>query len=325
MNIKRLLSLPEQQRSVFLWGPRKTGKSWWLREHCGQAPLVDLLQTEVFAEYASRPSLLRERAESEVWRRGGKTLVIDEIQRVPALLDEVHWLIENRGLRFVLTGSSARKLRRGHANLLGASLAAGIQAFCLAELWAHSVPEGLRLSNWRIALSVASCRRITFLETGGCAPTSPTICGRNRRGSAGRNLPGFAEFLRVAALTSAELLNYVNVARKSGSPRKWCADISRFWRTLLGFRVSPWRKSRTRRMILTDKFYLFDVGVMNHLARRAPKAGTPEFGRASEQLVLQELLAIAHAAPRTWNSPTGGPAPGMKWTSSLMTSGWPWK
>jgi predicted AAA+ superfamily ATPase len=118
MFIQRLLSLSEG-RSVFLWGPRKTGKSWWLCKHCGQAPLGDLLKSEVFAEFAPRPALLRERAESPAWRRGSQTIVIDEVQRAPALLDEMHWLIENRGLRFVLTGSSTRKLRRSQANLLG--------------------------------------------------------------------------------------------------------------------------------------------------------------------------------------------------------------
>ncbi len=296
MNIKRLLSLPEQQRSVFLWGPRKTGKSWWLREHCGQAPLVDLLQTEVFAEYASRPSLLRERAESEVWRRGGKTLVIDEIQRVPALLDEVHWLIENRGLRFVLTGSSARKLRRGHANLLaGRAWRRELRPFCLAELWAHSLPEGLPAFKLEDCF-VSGLLPPHYLSPKPAEDLRAYVADYLREEIAAeaqvRNLPGFAEFLRVAALTSAELLNYVNVAREVGVSAKVVRGYFEILEdTLLGFRVSPWRKSRTRRMILTDKFYMFDVGVMNHLARRAPKAGTPEFGKSFEQLVLQELLA----------------------------------
>src|SRR2546425_8424257 len=100
-------------RSAFLWGPRKVGKTYWIHHHLlsGQETVIDLLQTDVFAEYAARPALLRER-----WP--GKLTIIDEVQKVPALLDEVHWLIENRRASFLLSGSSARKLRRGHANLL---------------------------------------------------------------------------------------------------------------------------------------------------------------------------------------------------------------
>src|SRR5258706_5586681 len=107
------LKLPPHQ-SAFLWGPRKVGKSYWIHHFLKEASLIDLLQTDVFADYATRPSLLRERF------KGHKgIIVIDEIQKVPMLLDEIHWLIENGGHQFLLTGSSARKLRRGHANLLG--------------------------------------------------------------------------------------------------------------------------------------------------------------------------------------------------------------
>lgn len=107
------LKLPKGQ-SCFLWGPRKAGKSYWIRHHLKDIILIDLLKTDVFLEYASRPALLRERFESEK-----KLIVIDEVQKVPMLLDEVHWMIENRGIQFLLTGASARKLKRGHANLLG--------------------------------------------------------------------------------------------------------------------------------------------------------------------------------------------------------------
>src|SRR3989338_7131171 len=114
--VKRLfeLDLPPG-RSAFLWGPRKTCKSYWIRRHLPNAVVLDLLQTNTFASYASRPWLLRERYQDH--RK--KLIVIDEVQKIPLLLDEVHWLIENKGLSFLLTGSSARKLRRGHANLLG--------------------------------------------------------------------------------------------------------------------------------------------------------------------------------------------------------------
>ena len=112
--VRRLfqLDLPHR-RSAFLWGPRKVGKSYWVAHALRPTILLDLLKTDVFAEYAAKPSLLRERFQNH-----RDLIVIDEIQKVPSLLNEVHWLMENRGLSFLLTGSSARKLKRGQANLL---------------------------------------------------------------------------------------------------------------------------------------------------------------------------------------------------------------
>ena len=113
--IRRLfeLNLPVH-RSAFLWGPRKVGKTYWIRHSLPSAIVIDLLKTDIFADYVSRPAILRERYQDH---KG--LIVIDEIQKIPSLLDEIHWLIENKHLSFLLTGSSARKLRHGHANLLG--------------------------------------------------------------------------------------------------------------------------------------------------------------------------------------------------------------
>lgn len=106
------IQLPPK-RSAFLWGPRKTGKTYWINKNYAESPLIDLLKTDIFADYASQPSLLRER-----YLKFDGLLVIDEIQMVPDLLNEIHWMIENAKVSFLMTGSSARKLRRGHANLL---------------------------------------------------------------------------------------------------------------------------------------------------------------------------------------------------------------
>lgn len=116
---KRNLTLPAPgQETFFLWGPRQTGKSTLLRQRYPQARWLDLLKTDVFRRYAVNPELLRQEVEAEGARPERQT-VIDEVQKAPALLDEVHWLMENRGLHFALSGSSARKVRRGAANLLG--------------------------------------------------------------------------------------------------------------------------------------------------------------------------------------------------------------
>ncbi|MBT9585113.1 AAA family ATPase [bacterium] len=117
MNITRILKLPDSQRSIFLWGPRKTGKSFWIKSQVNHSWTINLLESDTFLEFAARPALLRERYAKLEARP--EWVVIDEVQKLPLLLDEVHWLIENADARFLLTGSSARKLRRGQANLLG--------------------------------------------------------------------------------------------------------------------------------------------------------------------------------------------------------------
>lgn len=275
------LDLP-RGRSAFLWGPRKVGKSYWIRSALPDVPLIDLLQTDVFAEYAARPALLRER-----WGDHRGLVVVDEVQKVPALLDEVHWLIENRAVSFLLTGSSARKLRRGHANLLAGRA-------------------------WRRTMTPLSFTEVTGFDlervmTSGLLPPhflspQPTedlrayvadyLKEEIAAEAAVRNIPAFAEFLRVAALTSSELLNYTNVGRETGVSTKVVRGYFEILEdTYLGHRVPPWRKSRKRRLIETEKFYLFDVGVANHLARRRPEIGSADFGKSFEHWVLMELMA----------------------------------
>ena len=281
--IKRLfeLNLPKK-KSAFFWGPRKVGKSYWIAHHLNGAAVIDLLKTDVFAEYSSRPSLLRERYYDH------KTLiVIDEVQKVPSLLDEVHWLIENRGASFLLTGSSARKLRRGHSNLLGGRA-------------------------WRKTMVPLSCLEVDTFDlekvmVSGLLPPhyqSPAPLEDLRAyvadylkeeiaAEAGvQNMPSFADFLRISALSSSELINYMNIARETGvSQRTVRAYFDILEDTYLGLRIPPWKKSRTRRMILTEKFYLFDVGVANFLARRQPRIGSAEFGKSFEHYILMELRA----------------------------------
>ncbi len=287
--VTRLLALPDlEKHSVFLWGARRTGKSFWIRGHLPDSPLIDLLETDVFAEYASRPALLRERySVQDVSKRRGP-IVIDEVQKVPALLDEVHWLIENRKLTFLLTGSSARKLRRGHGNLLaGRARRRELRPLC--------VPEIDRLDLERVVVS--GLLPPHFLSDDPADDIRSYVNDYLKEEIVAEglavDLPAFSDFLRVAAITSSELLNYTNVAREVGVSAKVVRGyFDVLDDTMLGFRVAPWKKSRNRRLIQTPKFYLFDVGIANHLARRQPKPGTPEFGKSVEHLVLMELTAF---------------------------------
>jgi predicted AAA+ superfamily ATPase len=279
--VRRLLALDlPRGRSAFLWGPRKVGKTHWIHEHVAGpgVTLLDLLETDTFAEYASRPALLRER-----WK-GGLT-VIDEIQKIPALLDEVHWLIERKKAAFLMTGSSARKLRREHANLL----AGRAWRFELGPLSAREV-QGFDLERALVSGLLPPHLLSTHPERDLRAYVADYLKEEIVSEARLRDVPAFAEFLRVAALTSSELLNCTNVARESGVSAKVVRGYFEILEdTLLGARLPPWKRARDRRMILTEKFYLFDVGVANHLARRKPVPGNADFGKSFEHWVLMEL------------------------------------
>jgi predicted AAA+ superfamily ATPase len=300
--VKRLLNvrLP-RNRSAFLWGPRKVGKTYWLQHSFCQGGewVIDLLQTDVFAEYASRPALLRER-----WPN--KLTIIDEVQKVPALLDEVQWLIEKKGASFLLTGSSARKVKRGHGNLLGGRA----WRFEMGPLSVFEV-DGFDLE----AAMASGMLPPHFLSPDPLMDLRGYVSDYLKEEIAAealtQNIPAFAEFLRVAALTNGELLNYTNVARETGVSAKVVRGYFQILEdTLLGFRLAPWTRSRTRRMILTEKFYFFDVGVANYLARRQPAPGSSDFGKSFEHFLLLELLCYKrYKEPeleiRYWRTSTG--------------------
>jgi len=302
-NIKnRVLNINLQpDRSVFLWGPRKVGKTYWINRYFTDSVLIDLLKTDVFADYASRPSLLRERYQDH---RG--LILIDEIQMVPDLLNEIHWLIENTNVSFLMTGSSPRKLRRGHANLLG------------GRAWRYTMTpltfeetSGFDLEQ----VVISGLLPPHFLSSDPVQDLRSYVADYLKEEIAAeavvQHIPAFAEFLRVAALTSGELLNYTNVGRETGVSSKVVRNYFQILEdTLLGFRIPPWRKTINRRLIETEKFYLFDVGVANYLARRAPRVGTPEFGNSFEHFILMELKAYqAYRNPeldiRYWRTSTG--------------------
>src|SRR2546426_3217180 len=192
--VKRLLDIKlPRGRSAFLWGPRRVGKSYWIRQNFPEAPLVDLLKSDVYAEYASRPALLRERFAAT----RHPLIVIDEIQKVPSLLDEVHWLIENASQRFLLTGSSARKLRRGHANLL-AGRAWRRQMTPLSLMEVEDLDLERSLDDLRSATSA-------FLVENPLEDLRAYVGDYLKEEIAAealtQNIPAFSEFLRVAAIT----------------------------------------------------------------------------------------------------------------------------
>lgn len=299
---ERLLNIQlPPKRSAFLWGPRKTGKTYWINKNYTESPLIDLLKTDIFADYASHPALLRER-----YLKYDGLIVIDEIQMVPDLLNEIHWMIENTNVSFLMTGSSARKLRRGHANLLA------------GRAWRYSMTplsyvetEGFDLEE----VFVSGLLPPHFLSVDPIQDLRAYVADYLKEEIAAeaviQNIPAFAQFLRAAALTSGELLNYTNIGRESGVSAKVVRNYFQILEdTLIGYRVQPWRKVKKRRLIETEKFYLFDVGLTNYLSRRFPKIGTPEFGHSLENYILMELKAYqAYRNPELdisyWRTSTG--------------------
>lgn len=286
---KRLLQLPDiNKKTVFLWGPRKTGKTYFINHFLGEDHiLIDFLKSDVFAEYSLRPSLLRERFEKVSSGGKRKPIVIDEIQKCPALLDEIQWLIENTGQGFLLTGSSARKMKKSAANLLGGrAWRRELRPLTTAEIpdfsLARALKNGLLPSHYLSDSPEEELRGYV----------ADYLREEIAREAVVRNLPSFGEFLRVAAVTSGELIVYNNIAREVGIEARSIRNYFEILEdTLLGFRVSPWTKGTKRKPVETDKFYLFDVGLANYLCRREPVPGTPEYGLMFEQFILMELSA----------------------------------
>ena len=304
----RSLNLPPSgTETFFLWGPRQAGKSTLLRRRYPDARLVDLLKTDDFRRYATRPELLRQEIEAE-GPAPGRQIVIDEVQRVPALLDEVHWLIENRGLRFAMCGSSARKVRRGAANLLGGrALRYELRGLTSEELGsAFDLDRMLNHGYLPRAYEAARPRRL--LDSYVADYLREEIAAEGLV----RNLPAFSAFLDAAALGDGEIVNFTNIAREcgvSGNAVRGYFDILED--TLLARWLPAYRRRPKRRVIGKPKFYFADVGVVNRLARRGEiSPGAELYGKAFENWVFHELSAFVSyreldARLSYWRLPSG--------------------
>jgi predicted AAA+ superfamily ATPase len=288
---KRTLSLPAPgTETFFLWGPRQTGKSTLLRETYGEGRWIDLLKAEEFRRYLARPELLRQELEAEP-PAPGEQIVIDEIQKVPALLDEVHWLIENRGLHFALCGSSARKVKRGAANLLGGrAMRYELHGLTASEL-GRAFELDRMLNHGYLPRIYQASRPGRMLDAYIADYLKEEVAAEGLV----RNLPSFSDFLDVAALSDGELVNFSNIAREcSVSSHTTRSHFEILEDTLLGSWLPAYRKRPKRRVIAAPKFYFVDVGVVNRLARRGELLpGSELYGKAFENWVFHELSAFA--------------------------------
>ncbi len=292
----RVLSLPPAgEETFFLWGPRQTGKSTLLHQTYPDAFWIDLLDTRDFRQYLERPELLRERVE----QGDIDFVVIDEVQKVPALLDEVHWLHENRGVRFALCGSSARKVRRGQANLLGGrAIRYELMGFVSRELGDNF--DLVSILNRGTLPGIYTARRpARLLQSYVADYLKEEIAAEGLV----RRLPSFSMFLNVAALSDTQLVNMANIARECGVARPTVkAYFEILEDTLLGRWLPAYRKRPKRRVIAAPKFYFTDVGVANSLGLRGElRPGSELFGKAFENWVHHELSAYRSYSERTWS------------------------
>ncbi|MBI5624776.1 MAG: ATP-binding protein [Elusimicrobia bacterium] len=286
--------LPAPDRSFFLFGPRGTGKSTWTQENAKDALRIDLLAPEVFRSFAARPERLREVVEGDPRR---KTIIVDELQKVPALLPLIHSLIEEKkGTTFILTGSSSRKLKRTGADLLaGRAVVRAMHPFMAAELAAkfdfgRALKFGLLPLAWQAKDPEDVLRAYAALYVREEVQAEGLV----------RNVGNFSRFLEEISFSQAGVLNLSNVARDCEVERKVVEGyLGVLEDLLLAFRLPVFSKRAKRAVSVHPKFYLFDAGVFRSLRPSGPLDRPQEIdGLALESLVAQHL--------RAWNDYGGG-------------------
>ncbi len=279
-----------EKKSLFLFGPRQTGKSSYIRNQLREPRLSwSLLDNELYRNLSMRPSLLRNTLRAKGINDG--IVVIDEIQRLPDLLNEVHMLIEETDIHFLLTGSSARKLKKKGVNLLGGRAGKlNFHPLVWPEITDYeiTIDKIFRTGLLPAAFSDDDCDSL-LNDYVGLYVKEEIETEREIR-----NLPPFWEFLRIAATESGEITNYENVARDVGisgvSVREWYNILID---TLIGFEVPPYRKTKLRKPNASSKFYLFDVGVTRKLQGLSViEEGTTEFGRYFENYIAMEIRSF---------------------------------
>lgn len=281
----RILNLPTllQKKSFFLFGPRSTGKTTLIHQQLPDAKVYDLLDAEVFARLVRRPKLLLEENPAS-----SPIIAIDEIQKLPSLLDEIHRLIAHDNRRFLLTGSSARKLKRGAANLLAGR---AWQAALFALTW-REIPQ---------------FDLLTYLNRGGLphiydspdageeldSYVSLYLQEEIQAEALTRNIQGFAQFLDAIALFNGEEINYQSLASDCGVPARTLKNyVGILQDTLIGYVLSAFTLTKKRKAITRQKHFLFDVGVVNSLCQRGEIRPRSElFGKAFEHFIINEVRA----------------------------------
>jgi len=283
LNLLQLL----KKKSFFLFGPRSTGKTYLINEQLkDQAVIFDLLKGDLFLRLSADPSLIEGMIDAE--NSSGSPVVIDEIQRIPALLNEVHRLIEEKRIRFLLTGSSARKLKKEHANLLaGRAWNAALFPLSFSEIPNFNLDRYLRYGG------LPQVYPSRYPEEELDAYVNTYLKEEIQAEGLIRKLPPFSRFLKTAALSNGNVLNFTEVANDSQVPPSTVREYySILIDTLVGFFLEPWARSKKRKAIQTAKFYFFDTGVTNAIAgTKHLDRNSNAYGMSFEQFIGMEIRA----------------------------------
>lgn len=282
---KRLLKQPKN--SILLLGPRGTGKSTWISEKFPNATTYDLLNHRDALRFSKNPSEIYHELQP---LKKNSWVVIDEVQKVPALLDEVHRLIEKQGLRFILSGSSARKLKRGGANLLaGRAIKTELFPFVTSELQDHNDPRKM-ITFGMLPLAILSKNPKEYLRT----YTETYLQEEIKAEALTRNVGDFARFLEIAARQNGQITNLSNISRDAEVNRNTVENYFQILvDTLVGFWLPAWKLKTSNKQYSSPKFYFFDSGVCRALSGRLPYEPSPEeLGPLVETFLLHELRAF---------------------------------
>lgn len=292
--ITRSLDFKKYHNSLFLFGPRQVGKTYLIKHTLSADIFIDLLKHSEFLRYAKDVSLLSK--EAEALKKDKGLIVVDEIQRCPELLNEVQLLMEERPqLQFILTGSSARKLKRSGVNLLGGrAITLHLYPFTYQELGKNFIlDEAMHFGTLpKVALEKEKQGKIrllrSYLET--------YLQEEIHQESLTRNIPAFAKFLELAAYENGNLINFQSLAREVGIHSKTIKEYFCILEdTLLGFLLYPYGKSHRTKMVAHPKFYFFDCGVAAALRNALAgdlTVGTPPYGRAFEHFITLEIKRL---------------------------------
>lgn len=274
-----------EQQSFFLFGPRGTGKTTWLRSEIKDGFFIDLLDSDYFHALQANPS----RLEGIIPKKHRSWVILDEVQRVPALLNEVHRLIEHKKIAFILTGSSARALRKKGVNLLaGRAIKYHLYPLTVRELGADfDILKSLQFGHLPSVFQTKSPEKYlkTYIQT--------YLREEVLQEGLTRNIGLFSRFLEIASFSQGSLLNVATIAREIGVDRMTIENYFTILEDLLiGYRIPVFSKRAKRKLVAHSKFYFFDVGVYKAIRPMGP-FDTPDEadGAGLETLVLQELLA----------------------------------
>ena len=283
---KRIFDIENQiDEGMFLYGARQVGKSTLLQERFPNAVYYDLLIATVRKAFKRNPDSFRQ---ALLDKPAGTLVIVDEIQKVPELLDSVHWLMANKGLWFVLSGSSARKLKRSGANTLGGR---AIPRTLFPLVWKEvpdyqidkAVQNGMIPRHYLV--DDATDRLEAYVEV--------YLREEIRDEAAVQDVEAFEQFMEAAAISDGEMINYSNIASDCGVSAKTVKTYYQILKdTLMGYEIPAYTKAIKRKVVQAPKFYYFDVGLANYLmGRHHLRRGSDDYGHAFEHLVMQEIIA----------------------------------